>query len=46
MDYDTRSQISTQCIASANSPLPGTVQGVQRYLDLGIAPSKLVLGVP
>ena len=46
MDYDTRSQIFDACIASANAPFPGMVRGIQRYFDLGIDPSKLVLGVP
>ena len=46
MDYDTRSQIFAQCIAGPNAPFPGMVRGVERYLDLGIPPSKLVLGVP
>jgi len=46
MDYDTRSQIfDSQCIAGPNAPFPGMVRGIERYLDLGIAPSKLVLGV-
>ena len=46
MDYDTRSQITTQCIASANAPLPGAILGMQHYMNLGIPASKLVLGVP
>lgn len=47
MDYDTRSQIfDSQCIAGPNAPFPGMVRGIERYLDLGISPSKLVLGVP
>ena len=46
MDYDTRSQVTTQCIASANAPLAGARLGVGRYLDLGVSPEKLVLGVP
>mmetsp|Transcript_35360 Transcript_35360/g.82655 ORF Transcript_35360/g.82655 Transcript_35360/m.82655 type:complete len:416 (-) Transcript_35360:24-1271(-) len=46
MDYDTRSQIFDACLAGANAPLPGTMRGVQRYLDLGIEASKLILGVP
>ena len=46
MDYDTRSQVFTQCLASANAPLPGAIYGIGRYLDLGVPASKLVLGVP
>lgn len=46
MAYDERSQIYGPCIASANSALPTTAQGIQEYLDLGIPPDKLVLGLP
>ena len=46
MDYDTRSQIFDACLASANAPVPGMIHGIQRYLDLGISASKLVLGTP
>lgn len=46
MDYDTRSQIFDQCIAGSNAPLPGMIRGLQRWFDLGVDPSKLVLGVP
>lgn len=47
MDYDTRSQIyDSQCIAGPNAPYPGMVKGIERYFDIGISPSKLVLGVP
>ena len=46
MDYDTRSQIFDACIAAANAPLPGMIHGLQRYFDLGVPPSQLVLGVP
>jgi len=46
MDYDTRSQITTQCIASANAPLPGAVLGIEHYINLGVPASKLILGVP
>mmetsp|Transcript_17472 Transcript_17472/g.25829 ORF Transcript_17472/g.25829 Transcript_17472/m.25829 type:complete len:406 (+) Transcript_17472:75-1292(+) len=47
MDYDTRSQIyDSQCIAGSNAPLPGMIRGIERYFDMNIPPSKLVLGVP
>jgi Di-N-acetylchitobiase len=47
MDYDTQSQITQgPCIANANAPLPGTKQGIQQFLRLGIDPDKLILGVP
>ena len=46
MDYDTRSQIFDQCVAAANAPYPGMIKGIQGYLNLGISPKKLVLGVP
>jgi di-N-acetylchitobiase len=46
MVYDTRSQIYGRCIASANSPLSVAQRGVQRYRDIGINLTKLVLGIP
>ena len=47
MDYDTQSQITQgPCIASANAPISGMIQGIERYLGLGLDPKKLVLGVP
>lgn len=46
MSYDTRSQIFDRCIASANSPTSRARYGLQRYLDLGISPKKLILGTP
>ena len=46
MDYDTRSQIFDACLASANAPFPGMIRGIQRYFDLGIDASELILGVP
>ena len=46
MAYDERSQIFGACTASANSALPTTASGIQAYLDLGISPDKLVLGLP
>jgi len=45
MDYDTQSQITDSCIASANAPYYGMVQGLQSYLSL-VSPSQLILGVP
>jgi len=46
MSYDLRSQIYDRCIASANSPAYQVVLGVQQFLNLGISPSKLVVGLP
>ena len=47
MDYDTQSQIyNSACIANANAPYYGMIHGLTRYLELDIAPQKLVLGVP
>ena len=46
MDYDTRSQVFDACLASANAPYPGMIHGIQRYLDIGVQPDKLILGVP
>ena len=33
MDYDTRSQVFTQCLASANAPLPGAIYGIGRCVS-------------
>lgn len=47
MDYDERSQVkSGPCIASANSPPENLLAGIHGYLQLGIPPSMLVMGVP
>jgi len=35
-----------RCIAGSNSPLPITIRGIQRFLDIGVDPQKLVLGIP
>ncbi|KAG2436219.1 hypothetical protein HXX76_006531 [Chlamydomonas incerta] len=45
MSYDQQAQVFGRCVAAANSPLPQVAKGVQQYLDLGIPPSKLILGV-
>lgn len=41
-----RLQILGRCIASANSPIDTVRKGVQQWLDLGVPPHKLVLGLP
>lgn len=42
-----RSQIYYQCVAGANSPLALVKQGLEEFIfGFGIAPEKLVLGVP
>lgn len=48
MAYDMRSQVfwPEPCIASANSPLPLVFEGMNNWTDLGVDPSKLILGVP
>ena len=46
MAYDERSQIFGACTASANSALPTTASGIKGFLELGIPPDKLVLGLP
>ena len=46
MSYDERSQIFGACTASANSALPTTIVGIERYLYMGIPREKLVLGLP
>lgn len=39
-------QILGRCIASANSPIDTVKKGVQQWIDLGVPPYKLVLGLP
>jgi hypothetical protein len=39
-------QILGRCIASANAPLGTVERGVRQWLELGVAPEKLVLGLP
>ncbi|XP_072016119.1 di-N-acetylchitobiase-like [Amphiura filiformis] len=46
MSYDEQSHMCGDCIAKANAPYEKTVKGIQLFLDLGIDPDKLVLGVP
>lgn len=46
MVYDTRSQIYGRCIASANSPTQVAELGISQFLDLGISPNKLIMGLP
>ncbi|XP_077978387.1 di-N-acetylchitobiase-like [Glandiceps talaboti] len=46
MSYDEQSQIFGPCIAMANSPYNKTVEGVEKYLKLGVPANKIVLGVP
>jgi di-N-acetylchitobiase len=47
MAYDEQSQIfGTECTARANSGLFDTTGGIMAYLQLGIDPKKLVLGLP
>lgn len=46
MGYDTRSQIYDRCIASANAPASTLIRGIERYIQLGIPASKLVMGTP
>ena len=46
MSYDERSQIHGPCVASANSALETTATGLAQYVELGIPPSRLVMGAP
>lgn len=47
MAYDEQSQIFDQpCSARPNSGVYKTSAGIKSYLDLGIPPEKLILGVP
>ncbi|XP_071795850.1 di-N-acetylchitobiase-like [Asterias amurensis] len=45
MAYSEQSQIYGPCIAMANAPYNKTIKGIRGYLDVGISPDKLVLGV-
>lgn len=46
MGYDEQSQVFGDCEAAPNAGLMDTVGGVMAYVQLGIQPSKLVLGMP
>eukprot|EP00957_Ditylum_brightwellii_P002062 158370-Ditylum_brightwellii.AAC.1 len=46
MQYDTRSQIFYDCTAAPNCPLSISKLGIEQYLALGIAPEKIIMGVP
>ena len=46
MCYDTRSQVFYQCVASANAPISICQKGINDYLQLGVEPEKLILGIP
>jgi len=46
MCYDTRSQVFYQCVASANAPISICQKGINDFLQLGISPRKLILGIP
>jgi hypothetical protein len=39
-------QILGRCIASANAPLDAVRRSVRQWLELGVPPKKLVLGLP
>lgn len=44
--HDHSSQIWGSCVASANSPLAEVEMGIRRWIDLGVDPAKLILGLP
>ncbi|XP_063795028.1 di-N-acetylchitobiase-like [Pseudophryne corroboree] len=46
MSYDEQSQIWSDCIAGANAPYNKTVTGYEEFINSGIPPKKLVMGVP
>ncbi|XP_042869877.1 di-N-acetylchitobiase-like isoform X2 [Penaeus japonicus] len=47
MAYDEQSQIlEGPCTARPNSGIYKTAQGIESYLNLGIPPQKMILGVP
>ncbi|XP_019386726.1 PREDICTED: di-N-acetylchitobiase [Crocodylus porosus] len=46
MSYDEQSQNWGECIARPNAPYNKTVSGYEDYINMGIHPKKLVMGVP
>ncbi|XP_025071548.1 di-N-acetylchitobiase-like isoform X2 [Alligator sinensis] len=46
MSYDEQSQTWGECIARPNAPYNKTVSGYEDYINMGIDPKKLVMGVP
>ncbi|CAI9545587.1 unnamed protein product, partial [Staurois parvus] len=46
MSYDEQPQILNECIAGANAPFNQTITGYQQFINMGIDPKKLVMGVP
>jgi di-N-acetylchitobiase len=47
MSYDTRSQIfSDVCTAGPNSAIGVVRHGVKRFIEIGVDPKKLILGLP
>ncbi|XP_069798491.1 di-N-acetylchitobiase-like [Narcine bancroftii] len=45
MGYSTHTPSNQDCFAKPNSPFDKVLSGISGYLNLGIRPSKLVLGV-
>lgn len=46
MDYDVRSQVTDRCLAGANSPIGAATLGLSKWLQAGVPPQQLILGVP
>jgi len=46
MSYDMRSQIFGPCVASANTPSNLAKSGLSKFIEIGITPNKLILGLP
>uniref|UniRef100_A0A8D0E580 Di-N-acetylchitobiase n=1 Tax=Salvator merianae TaxID=96440 RepID=A0A8D0E580_SALMN len=46
MSYDEQSQVWSQCIARANAPYNQTIAAYDDYINMGINPKKIVMGVP
>ncbi|XP_016001562.1 di-N-acetylchitobiase isoform X2 [Rousettus aegyptiacus] len=46
MSYDEQSQVWSECIAAANAPYNQTLAAYDEYIEMGINPKKLVMGVP
>ncbi|KAE8609396.1 hypothetical protein XENTR_v10011801 [Xenopus tropicalis] len=46
MSYDMPPQLFTEWVAGANSPYNETLTGYDQFINLGINPKKLVMGIP
>ncbi|XP_038649360.1 di-N-acetylchitobiase-like [Scyliorhinus canicula] len=44
--YDIHLQMWDDCFAKANAPYEQTLSGISAYINLGVDPRKLVMGIP